>query len=116
MEDFRPLHSIAELLSWDPAVSPLLPVHRCTMPMAKRCGDGHWGLPDKPRLVLAHDMAGGYLDFEKAAFGLFRRNAHICYNFSHWSLVDLFIYFAHERVSLPRLLPLSPSRISQTYS
>lgn len=59
---------------------------------------------DQPRLIVCHDMMGGYVedvqehehshpDNESSPNGLF--------HLSKWSCIDTFIYFAHHRISLP---------------
>lgn len=45
-------------------------------------------------------MMGGYKE-DSDLQGLVGKGASTCYNFTHWSYIDTFIYFSHERVSLP---------------
>lgn len=51
----------------------------------------------KPRLLLTHDMAGGYKE-DKLVQG---NNFNRIYNVQYWHLTDTFVYFSHERVSIP---------------
>ncbi|KAK4743173.1 hypothetical protein SAY87_001174 [Trapa incisa] len=54
-------------------------------------------LPDRARVLVCHDMQGGYKDDRwvqggdnPAAFGIW-----------HWYLIDIFVYFSHDLVTLP---------------
>ncbi|KAM5556757.1 cytosolic endo-beta-N-acetylglucosaminidase 1 [Rosa sericea] len=58
---------------------------------------GPSGLPNRPRLIVCHDMAGGYGD-DKWIQGGTNPNA---YSIWHWYLIDVFIYFSHSLVALP---------------
>ncbi|GIL62379.1 hypothetical protein Vafri_16601, partial [Volvox africanus] len=57
-------------------------------------GGGFWG---RPRLLVCHDMMGGYLEDRlvqgSANPGFFR--------LWHWDQIDVFIYFSHHLVTLP---------------
>ncbi|KAL6131655.1 hypothetical protein ACLB2K_070029 [Fragaria x ananassa] len=55
------------------------------------------GLPNRPRLIVCHDMAGGYGD-DKWIQGGTNPDA---YSIWHWYLIDVFIYFSHSLVALP---------------
>ena len=54
-------------------------------------------LPNRPRLLVCHDMAGGYGD-DKWAQGGTNSQA---FDLSHWYLMDVFVYFSHSLVTLP---------------
>ncbi|OAD04876.1 glycoside hydrolase family 85 protein [Mucor lusitanicus CBS 277.49] len=51
----------------------------------------------KPKLLLCHDMAGGYKE-DKCIQG---NDYQDIYYIQHWHLADTFVYFSHERVSIP---------------
>ncbi|KAI9273900.1 endo-b-N-acetylglucosaminidase [Helicostylum pulchrum] len=51
----------------------------------------------KPRLLLTHDMAGGYKQ-DKFIQG---NDYSDIYSIQYWHLTDMFNYFSHERVSIP---------------
>ncbi|KAG2234434.1 hypothetical protein INT48_007182 [Thamnidium elegans] len=51
----------------------------------------------KPRLLLTHDMAGGYKQ-DKFIQG---NDYSDIYSVQYWHLADMFNYFSHERVSIP---------------
>ncbi|XP_059301860.1 cytosolic endo-beta-N-acetylglucosaminidase 1-like isoform X2 [Lycium ferocissimum] len=54
-------------------------------------------LPKRPRLLVCHDMAGGYLDDKWIQGG----NNPDAYAIWHWYLIDVFVYFSHSLVTLP---------------
>lgn len=81
----RVLNSIAQLLSWRPPAGVAAVAERAAS--APRAA-----LPRRPRTLHCHDMAGGYN--EKA-------DVQYLSAFSGWPEVDVFVYFAHNRVSMP---------------
>ncbi|KAJ6325046.1 hypothetical protein OIU76_012185 [Salix suchowensis] len=54
-------------------------------------------LPNRPRLLVCHDMKGGYVDDKWVQGGT---NAD-AYAIRHWYLIDVFVYFSHKLVTLP---------------
>ncbi|CAL1374794.1 unnamed protein product [Linum trigynum] len=54
-------------------------------------------LPNRPRLLVCHDMQGGYVD-DKWVQGGSNPDA---YSIWHWYLMDVFVYFSHSLVTLP---------------
>lgn len=58
--------------------------------------------PTKPKLIVCHDFKGGYLPHETANQITFMDSASLdlC-NLSTWQFIDVFIYFSHNRVSIP---------------
>lgn len=54
-------------------------------------------LADRPRLLVCHDMAGGYKD-DKWVQGGSNPDAYAIW---HWYLMDVFVYFSHQLVTLP---------------
>lgn len=54
-------------------------------------------LPDRRRMLVCHDMAGGYLD-DKWIQGGTNPDAFALW---HWYLIDIFVYFSHDLVTLP---------------
>ncbi|XP_002273683.3 cytosolic endo-beta-N-acetylglucosaminidase 1 isoform X5 [Vitis vinifera] len=54
-------------------------------------------LPSRPRMLVCHDMAGGYLD-DKWVQGGTNEGAYAIW---HWYLMDVFVYFSHSLVTLP---------------
>lgn len=54
-------------------------------------------LPNRRRLLVCHDMAGGYLD-DKWIQGGTNPDAYAIW---HWHLIDVFVYFSHSLVTLP---------------
>ncbi|KAI8924785.1 glycosyl hydrolase family 85-domain-containing protein [Entophlyctis helioformis] len=88
----RPLTSLATLAAWTPACDPY---SRCPVPLVPR---------HEPaacvRVCLCHDMAGGYKD-DAPVLGVRGPTAHHCYSLQFWQHVHSFVYFSHERLSLP---------------
>jgi mannosyl-glycoprotein endo-beta-N-acetylglucosaminidase len=58
---------------------------------------GSSSLPNRRRLLVCHDMSGGYLD-DKWIQGGTNPNS---YSIWHWYLIDVFVYFSHNLVTLP---------------
>ncbi|XP_038876448.1 cytosolic endo-beta-N-acetylglucosaminidase 1-like isoform X2 [Benincasa hispida] len=54
-------------------------------------------LPDRRRILVCHDMAGGYID-DKWVQGGTNPDAYAIW---HWYLIDVFVYFSHDLVTLP---------------
>ncbi|XP_004148185.2 cytosolic endo-beta-N-acetylglucosaminidase 1 isoform X2 [Cucumis sativus] len=54
-------------------------------------------LPDRRRMLVCHDMAGGYKD-DKWVQGGTNPDA---FGIWHWYLIDVFVYFSHDLVTLP---------------
>ncbi|XP_015944259.1 cytosolic endo-beta-N-acetylglucosaminidase 1 [Arachis duranensis] len=54
-------------------------------------------LPNRRRLLVCHDMAGGYLD-DKWVQGGTNPDAYAIW---HWHLIDVFVYFSHSLVTIP---------------
>ncbi|KAI4306494.1 hypothetical protein L6164_029768 [Bauhinia variegata] len=54
-------------------------------------------LPNRRRLLVCHDMMGGYVD-DKWVQGGTNPDAYAIW---HWHLIDVFVYFSHNLVTLP---------------
>ncbi|XP_030540409.1 cytosolic endo-beta-N-acetylglucosaminidase 1 [Rhodamnia argentea] len=67
--------------------------NRATVSLQTKQGD----LPNRPRILVCHDMQGGYLDDKWVQGG---DNAE-AYAIWHWYLMDVFVYFSHNLVTLP---------------
>ncbi|CAF0757136.1 unnamed protein product [Adineta ricciae] len=52
----------------------------------------------RQKILLCHDMKGGYLE-DKHTQGC--QTDESCYRFFRWHLIDMFVYFAHELVTIP---------------
>ncbi|XP_002520784.3 cytosolic endo-beta-N-acetylglucosaminidase 1 [Ricinus communis] len=55
------------------------------------------GLDNRPRILVCHDMQGGYVDDKWVQGG----NNKSAYAIWHWYLIDVFVYFSHNLVTLP---------------
>lgn len=49
------------------------------------------------KVLVCHDYKGGYLD-DKMVYG---SQNHNIYNFYQWSMIDIFVYFSHHRITIP---------------
>ncbi|KAF9164402.1 hypothetical protein DFQ26_001494 [Actinomortierella ambigua] len=88
----KPLHSMEELLHWTPGQddynvsnTPLYPrpYVQASAPQLK--------------VIVCHDMAGGYSE-DAATQG---NNFSTIYSIQTWRYIDTFIYFSHNRVTIP---------------
>ena len=83
----RVLNSVAELLAWRP------PAATAAAAAAARAASAPAApLPSRPRVLHCHDMAGGYNPLADETY---------LRAFSGWGEIDVFVYFAHNRVSMP---------------
>ncbi|KAF8280334.1 putative endo-beta-N-acetylglucosaminidase [Trypanosoma cruzi] len=97
----QPLSSLKELGEWS-ATKPgiITPAVACRRRVV--------GNPLKAtRLLVCHDMCGGYNPSDYARFALCDASSSVnpvvdtSYTVSYWNLVDYFVYFSHHRVSIP---------------
>ena len=56
---------------------------------------------NRQRVIHCHDYKGGYTDDASSQPITNNSNTLQMYNFMHWNMIDIFIYFSHERVSIP---------------
>ncbi|EKF32366.1 endo-beta-N-acetylglucosaminidase, putative [Trypanosoma cruzi marinkellei] len=97
----QPLCSLKELEEWS-ATKPgiITPAVACR----RRVFGGPW---KATRLLVCHDMCGGYNPSDYARFALCDASSSVArvvdtsYTVSYWNLVDYFVYFSHHRVSIP---------------
>ncbi|KAI8371465.1 glycosyl hydrolase family 85-domain-containing protein [Radiomyces spectabilis] len=85
----QPLQSFEELKNWQPGKNDAFNV--ATVPLQPRVNQSG------PRLLVAHDMAGGY----KEDLYIQGSNYQTIYNSQYLHYVDTFIYFSHSRVAIP---------------
>ncbi|XP_048446369.1 cytosolic endo-beta-N-acetylglucosaminidase 1 isoform X2 [Pyrus x bretschneideri] len=90
-----PIKTLEELESRSYFKSFHYPFNKSTVPL--QSGSPSLSLPDRPRVIVCHDMAGGYGD-DKWIQGGTNPNAYAIW---HWYLIDIFIYFSHSLVTLP---------------
>ncbi|ESW35571.1 hypothetical protein PHAVU_001G245900 [Phaseolus vulgaris] len=89
-----PIKTLEELESRSYFDSFHYPFNRASVPILN--GDSS-SLPQRRRLLVCHDMAGGYLD-DKWIQGGTNPDAYAIW---HWHLIDVFVYFSHSLVTLP---------------
>uniref|UniRef100_A0A6B2KYC7 FBA domain-containing protein n=1 Tax=Arcella intermedia TaxID=1963864 RepID=A0A6B2KYC7_9EUKA len=51
----------------------------------------------EPQVIHCHDMAGNYLEDRLIHGG----TSSYVYNFKYWQFIDIFIYFSHDRITIP---------------
>lgn len=121
-----PLLSVNELLAWRPTGALARCVSRTPLPQSAvarytRSGAGAAGAGptasasapasassvkriQPPRLLLCHDFAHGYPEWEASADGVSGEDCPVdqgMWRFNHWAYVDIFVYFSHHRVTIP---------------
>ncbi|KOM39621.1 hypothetical protein LR48_Vigan03g300300 [Vigna angularis] len=89
-----PIKTLEELESRSYFDSFHYPFNRASVPILN---GGSSSLPQRRRLLVCHDMAGGYLD-DKWIQGGTNPDAYAIW---HWHLIDVFVYFSHSLVTLP---------------
>ncbi|KAL8137384.1 hypothetical protein V2J09_003385 [Rumex salicifolius] len=92
-----PIKTVEELESRSYFESFHYPFNKASVPLEPNPDDGSSILPDRPRLLVCHDMAGGYLD-DKWIQGGTNPDAYAIW---HWYLIDVFVYFSHNLVTIP---------------
>ncbi|ORZ23587.1 glycosyl hydrolase family 85-domain-containing protein [Absidia repens] len=88
----KPLVSMKELKDWK-ASKATDTANIASVKLRRREQDDLNG----PKLLLCHDMAGGYKEDQ----WIQGNNYDTIYNIQYWQYVDSFIYFSHERVTIP---------------
>ncbi|XP_012086781.1 cytosolic endo-beta-N-acetylglucosaminidase 1 isoform X1 [Jatropha curcas] len=88
-----PIKTIEELESRAYFESFHYPFNRSSVPLPSYA----LSLPNRRRLLVCHDMQGGYGD-DKWVQGGSNPDA---YSIWHWHLIDIFVYFSHSLVNLP---------------
>ncbi|KAL5734444.1 hypothetical protein ACOSP7_032305 [Xanthoceras sorbifolium] len=86
-----PIKTLQELESGAYFDSFHYPFNRSSVPLQ------NGAFPDRPRILVCHDMQGGYVD-DKWVQGGTNADAYAIW---HWYLMDIFVYFSHNLVSLP---------------
>lgn len=89
-----PIKTLKELESRSYFESFHYPFNKASVPIESGYSEP---LPNCRRILVCHDMAGGYLDDKWVQGGT---NAE-AYAIWHWHLIDVFVYFSHNLVTLP---------------
>ncbi|KAI9360410.1 glycosyl hydrolase family 85-domain-containing protein [Zopfochytrium polystomum] len=96
----RPIRAVSDLDHWQPGQDPF---NVASVPLRARPGDAqHAGRRREGvgKVLVCHDMAGGY-KADALPQGYLGYDATTQYSLQYWMLVDQFIYFSHERFSVP---------------
>ncbi|XP_039047337.1 cytosolic endo-beta-N-acetylglucosaminidase 1-like isoform X1 [Hibiscus syriacus] len=88
-----PINTLEELDSASYFTSFHYPFNKSTVPLRPP----NSALPPRPRLLVCHDMQGGYVDDKWVQSG----DNSGAYAIWHWYLIDVFVYFSHKLVTLP---------------
>ena len=91
---FAYLQAFDELRDWDGNDAD--PVHRSNTPLTKR--PEHADEDKKSKILLIHDYAGGYLDYETCQGSNASKEMYSC---EQLQLIDSFVYFSHQLVTIP---------------
>lgn len=92
---FAYLETFAELLAWtEDGVSPS---QRANTPLFQRPGRES-SLPRRSNVMLVHDYAGGYNDYEAFQGQNIEKELYSC---SYLNYVETFVYFSHRLVTIP---------------
>ncbi|CAH8875393.1 unnamed protein product [Trichobilharzia szidati] len=94
----KPVTTLAELIDWSFPVSSILTLPLCHCDGVWDDNGYHSNSSELPKVIYCHDMAGGYLASDRTddfthVFPAFR--------FIHWHLIDIFIYFSHQFITIP---------------
>ncbi|CAA7392864.1 unnamed protein product [Spirodela intermedia] len=89
-----PVRDLESLASGSYLESFHYPFIKASVPLSTAAAGG---LPPRRRLLVCHDMAGGYGD-DKWVQGGSNPDAYAIW---HWHLMDVFVYFSHNLVTLP---------------
>lgn len=90
----HPLKSLEELLKWKPEEKSQGRVTR----IKRFCLEDP---ASNGRVLLCHDMRGGYLDEDLTCCRGEDHPLDSCYRFFHWSCIDIFVYFSHHFITIP---------------
>ncbi|KAK6932967.1 Glycoside hydrolase, family 85 [Dillenia turbinata] len=87
-----PLKTLEELKSRAFFDSFHYPFNKSSVPL-----NSNSGVANRPRILVCHDMKGGYTD-DKWVQGGTNLGAYAIW---HWYLIDVFVYFSHTLVTIP---------------
>ncbi|KAH9309228.1 hypothetical protein KI387_037139, partial [Taxus chinensis] len=90
-----PLKTLEELQNRSYFESFHFPFNKCSVPLPP--SRAFKPLENRPRMLVCHDMKGGYVD-DKWIQGDSNSDAYAIW---HWHLIDIFVYFSHNLVTLP---------------
>jgi len=85
----QPIKSIYKLFSWLPGLDGF---NIATVPLQRRSNSN-----PSARIMVCHDMMGGYTQ-DKYPQGA---NTTTDYHFYHWHLIESFVYFSHNFITIP---------------
>lgn len=91
LKGFAYFHTFDEVGSWTPeSVDPL---QRANTPLLRRSLKIVHGQSTKAKVILVHDYAGNYHDYEACQGSEVVRESYAC---NHMQYIDTFVYFSHK--------------------
>ncbi|KAG5453459.1 Cytosolic endo-beta-N-acetylglucosaminidase [Clonorchis sinensis] len=102
MRAAAPICSAADLSRWQPdpdMLLELIPLFNCDYFWDDN-GQCRKATRSTSRILYCHDMAGNYLEADKN-YGF--TSVFPAFRFTRWHLIDIFVYFSHNLVTLPPL-------------
>ncbi|KAI9279206.1 glycosyl hydrolase family 85-domain-containing protein [Umbelopsis sp. AD052] len=88
----RPIDSLEKVDEWLPSAADIFNI--ATVPYRRDQSGRDLG---KSKLLLCHDMAGGYREDEMVQ----GNDYETIWSCQTWHLVDIFVYFSHHRITIP---------------
>ncbi|KAF1353413.1 glycosyl hydrolase family 85-domain-containing protein [Delphinella strobiligena] len=96
LKGFAYFDTFDEVESWTPkSVDPL---QRANTPLLSRSPHVVRGQSTKAKVILIHDYAGNYHDYEACQGSEVVRESYAC---NHMQYIDTFVYFSHKLVCIP---------------
>lgn len=94
----EPLRTVQEVMQWQPGVRPGDYFCSSSVELPRDAASvAAISVPGRPRLLVCHDMMGGYLG-DALTQGCPDPDA---YKVTAWALVDTFMYFSHHLCTIP---------------
>lgn len=96
LKGFTYFDTFEQLITWDTNQSD--PLQRANTPLLTRCIDGKTRSENKSKLLVCHDYAGNYHDYESV------QSFSLCgemYSCEYLQCVESFVYFSHKLVCVP---------------
>jgi endo-beta-N-acetylglucosaminidase D len=96
LKGFTYFDTFTQLNSWDVCESD--PIQRANTPLLPRAVDLDVGIDPKSRVLLCHDYAGNYHEYEGVQGADLSEEMYAC---DYLLCVDTFVYFSHKLVCVP---------------
>lgn len=99
----HPIKSLAQLCNCQLDVSPSIAPPLDLRQLDTSTMEGKAGSAARAKLLVCHDMRGGYQPGDYAFFSAAYQSLtlHQVYTPEYWNITDYFVYFSHHRISVP---------------